>query len=64
MYAIEKNVMLSIDPDSHSADAYGDTRYGVLAAQKGGMTAAGNLSSMPLAAFERFLSERKQAKNI
>jgi DNA polymerase (family X) len=56
--AIEKNVLISIDPDSHAADAYGDCRYGVLAAQKAGLTAKHNLSSYSLTEFETFLAER------
>ncbi len=63
-YAIQKNVLLSIDPDAHSADAFGDTRYGVLAAQKGGLTKSGNLSSMSLQEFEAFLQQRRFEKGI
>ncbi len=37
-YATEKNVLLSIDPDAHSLDGFNDIKYGVLAAQKGGLT--------------------------
>lgn len=58
--ATDAGVLISIDPDAHSVDGYNDNRYGVLAAQKGGLTAAQNLSSFPLAAFENFLSTYKQ----
>jgi DNA polymerase (family 10) len=63
-YAMEKNVLLSVDPDAHSIEGYNDCRYGVLAAQKGGLTAARNLSSFSLPAFEAFLAKRKAAKGI
>ncbi|MDF2190307.1 DNA polymerase/3'-5' exonuclease PolX [Paraflavitalea sp. CAU 1676] len=63
-YALEKNVLLSIDPDAHSVAGYDDCRYGVLAAQKGGLTADRNLSSFTLPAFEAFLAARKAAKGI
>lgn len=63
-YALEKNVLLSIDPDAHSVEGYDDCRYGVLAAQKGGLTADRNLSSFTLPAFEAFLAARKAAKGI
>lgn len=63
-YALEKNVLLSIDPDAHSIAGYDDCRYGVLAAQKGGLTADRNLSSFPLPAFESYLATRKAAKGI
>ncbi len=54
-YAIEKGVLLSIDPDAHAIDGYHDVYYGVMAAQKGGLTAKQNLSSFTLAEFEKFL---------
>ncbi|OJW82367.1 MAG: histidinol-phosphatase [Bacteroidetes bacterium 46-16] len=54
-YAVEKGVLLSIDPDAHSVNGYKDVYYGVMAAQKGGLTAQNNLSSYTLAQFEAFL---------
>jgi DNA polymerase (family 10) len=58
--AIEKGVLISIDPDAHAVDAFNDIRYGVLAAQKGGLTAANNLSSFTLDQFEAFLDKQRQ----
>lgn len=58
-YAMRKGVMLSIDPDAHSVEGYGDVRYGVLAAQKGGLTASRNLSSMSREEFEAWLVKRR-----
>lgn len=63
-YALEKGVLISIDPDAHSTEGYNDTRYGVLTAQKGGLTAGHNLSSFTLAQFRGFLAERKKLKGI
>ncbi|MGX5817394.1 helix-hairpin-helix domain-containing protein [Chitinophaga lutea] len=63
-HALEKGAMLSIDPDAHSVAGYNDIRYGVLAAQKGGLTAARNLSSYTRAELESFLLARKQTKGI
>lgn len=63
-YAIEKGVLISIDPDAHSVEGYDDCRYGVLAAQKGGLTKQGNLSSFSLQEFEEYLLKRKKAKGI
>ncbi len=57
--AIEKNVLLSINPDAHSLEGMKDIRYGVLAAQKGMLTASNNLSSYSLAEFENFLKQHK-----
>lgn len=61
-YAVEKKVLISINPDSHTADTYGDVKWGVLAAQKGGLTAAHNLSSFTLQQFEDFLEKQKQKR--
>ena len=63
-YAIEKNVLLSIDPDAHALSGFDDVKYGVLAAQKGGMMKENNLSSYSIQAFEDFLSKRKKLKGI
>ena len=60
-YAAEKGVLLSIDPDAHSIAGYHDVYYGVMAAQKGGLTARQNLSSFTLKEFEAFL-EKSRAK--
>lgn len=60
-YAVERGVTLSINPDAHSVAGFGDVRYGVLVAQKGGLRAAQNLSSQPLSAIEQFV-QRMQAK--
>lgn len=62
--ALAKNVMISIDPDSHSVDGLTDTRYGVLVAQKAMLTKEQNLSSFSLAEMEKFIAERKKLKNI
>ena len=56
-YALEKGVILSINPDAHSVDGYKDTYYGVMIAQKGGLTAHHNLSSFTLGQFEAFLGK-------
>jgi DNA polymerase (family 10) len=58
-YALEKGVLLSINSDAHSLDDFQNLKYGVLAAQKGGLTNANNVSSFSLAEFEKFLKERK-----
>lgn len=59
-YAIEKGVLISIDPNAHTVDAFGDIKYGVLAAQKGGLTAADNVSSFTLQQFESFVEKQKE----
>jgi DNA polymerase (family 10) len=63
-YALEKKVMISIDPDAHSINGYNDIKYGVLVAQKAGLTKESNLSSMTLQQLETFLKERKKNKRF
>lgn len=63
-YAMEKNVLLSIDPDAHNLEGFGDIKYGVLAAQKAGLTKDRNLSSFSLPEFEAYLQNRRQTKGL
>jgi len=55
-YVLSKDVLLSIDPDAHSIAEFQNTRYGVLVAQKGMLTAKNNLSSFSLEKFENYLA--------
>src|SRR5690606_31274956 len=61
-YAIQKGVMLSINPDAHKIKEFDYCRYGVLAAQKGGLTADRNLSSLGQKDFEAYLHNRKNLR--
>ncbi len=63
-YALEKKVLISINPDAHSLQGFNDVKYGVLAAQKAGLTKENNLSSFSLKQFEEFLMNRKKAKKL
>ena len=62
-YAQKKNVLISINPDAHAIEGFEDCKYGVLAAQKAGLTAAQNLSSFSLAQFEEFVIKQKQKRS-
>lgn len=57
-YALEKGVMLSINPDAHRVEGFYDMHFGVLAARKGGVTAAQNLNSLSLAEITRYFADR------
>jgi len=57
MAATSKGALISIDPDAHNIEGFDDCKYGVLAAQKGALTAKQNLSSFSLQEFEAFLRE-------
>ena len=63
-YALNKNVLISIDPDAHDLEGFDDIRYGVLSAQKAGLTKENNLSSFSLTQFETFLTETRKRKGI
>lgn len=52
-------VLLSINPDAHSMEGISMIKFGVKAAQKGGLRRNQNLSSMSLAAFNTFLKAQK-----
>jgi len=60
-YAMNKGALLSINPDAHTIEGFDDIRYGVISAQKGGLTPACNLSSFTLEQFDAFVSRRKAA---
>lgn len=63
-YALDKGVLISIDPDAHSINGYNDIRFGVLAARKAGLTPDKNLSSFTLDQFKTFLTNRKKLRGI
>jgi len=54
--AQEKGALLSINPDAHHIGGFADTKFGVLAAQKGGLLKKRNLSSFTLKELEAHLS--------
>lgn len=58
-YAMEKNVMLSINPDAHEKDGYFDMHYGVANARKGGLTSAMTFNSFGLMEMEGYLKPKK-----
>jgi DNA polymerase (family X) len=63
-YATSKGALISINPDAHELSGYHDIRYGVLAAQKGRLTANKNLSSFSLGEFKEYLRTIKEKKGL
>lgn len=59
-YALDKGVMLSINPDAHAKEGYHDMIYGIYAGRKGGLTKEMNLNSMNLAEIEKYFESRKE----
>lgn len=60
--AVEKNVLISINPDAHAIEGYADCKYGVLVAQKAGLTKEQNLSCFNLQQFEQFVQIQQQKR--
>ncbi|MGE8299574.1 MAG: helix-hairpin-helix domain-containing protein [Sphingobacterium paramultivorum] len=59
-YAVEKGVLLSINPDAHRTEGLHDMQYGVLVAQKGGMQASNCLNAYALDAITTYFNKKKQ----
>jgi len=57
-YCLEKNVMLSINPDAHSMDGIDDIRYGVIAGRKGGLTKEMTLNAKSIVEFEDWMNAK------
>lgn len=57
--AMEKGVMISINPDAHEKDGIADMRFGTLAARKGMLKRAFCLNALSLSEFEVYLAEKR-----
>lgn len=58
-YALEKGVMISINPDAHEKHAYHDMYYGTLVARKGGLSADMTLNALGLVELENWLKNKR-----
>lgn len=58
-YCLEKNVMVSINPDAHQKEGFRDMYYGVNVARKGLLTKEMCLNALDLKGFETYLGVRK-----
>jgi len=63
-YALDKNVLLSINPDAHETQGYFDMHFGVAVARKGGLVKQMTLNTFSATTFEQYLYERKQSKKL
>ncbi|WP_299825255.1 DNA polymerase/3'-5' exonuclease PolX [uncultured Pontibacter sp.] len=59
-YALDKGVMLSINPDAHHTSGYDDMKYGVLVGRKGGLTKEMTFNSKSVEEAEQYFRERKE----
>ncbi|MEY3678970.1 MAG: hypothetical protein RI924_1111 [Bacteroidota bacterium] len=60
-YALEKGVMLAINPDAHRREGFYDMHYGVLVGRKGGLSATHCLNALNLEQIDTFFKKRKPA---
>ena len=58
-YAMQRGVMLSINPDAHSLAGLLDMHYGVGVARKGGLTAEMTFNALPLDEMQAYLQQRR-----
>lgn len=61
-YALEKGVMLSINPDAHRTSGFHDMHYGVYVARKGGLDAQNCLNALSEADLATWFSRKKAAR--
>ena len=59
--ATARGLKVSINPDAHATDGLDDVRWGVLSAQKGGLTAADTLTALDADAFAAWVAARRPA---
>lgn len=63
-YAMDKGVMISINPDAHKRETFVDMQYGVNVARKGGLTKDMTFNALPLNELEAYFKEVKAKKGI
>lgn len=58
-YALDKGVLLSINPDAHRMEKFRDMHYGVYVGRKGGLEAKSCLNALSLEEITRYFEQRK-----
>ncbi|MES2454024.1 MAG: helix-hairpin-helix domain-containing protein [Bacteroidota bacterium] len=58
-YALDKGVLLSVNPDAHRMEGFNDMRYGVLVARKGGLSSAQCLNAFSLKEISEYFNNKK-----
>ncbi len=59
-YAIEKGVMLSINPDAHQMEGYHHMKYGLLAGRKGGLTKEMTYNALSMDKISHMFNKKKE----
>lgn len=63
-YALDRGVLLSINPDAHALSGFDDVYYGCKVAQKAGLTKEHNLSSFDKEQLEKFIETQRRKRNL
>jgi DNA polymerase (family X) len=58
-YALEKGVLLSVNPDAHRTEGFHDMHYGILVARKGGLSADKCLNAFSLEEITAYFKSKK-----
>lgn len=58
-YALEKGVLLSVNPDAHRTEGFHDMRYGILVARKGGLQPEQCLNAFSLQDISQYFHNKK-----
>jgi len=58
-YALEKGVLLSVNPDAHRMEGFHDMHYGILVARKGGLSADKCLNALSLEEITHYFETKK-----
>ncbi|MBC6110826.1 helix-hairpin-helix domain-containing protein [Pedobacter fastidiosus] len=59
-YALEKGVLLSVNPDAHRTEGFHDMHYGILVARKGGLSADKCLNAFSLEEITNYFNSKKR----
>ena len=59
-YAVEKGVLLAINPDAHRNSGFHDMQYGIHVARKGGVTAENCLNTLSVEVIAEYFEQRKR----
>ncbi|TYR34777.1 DNA polymerase/3'-5' exonuclease PolX [Sphingobacterium phlebotomi] len=59
-YALEKGILLSINPDAHRTEGLTDMQYGVYVARKGGLSPERCLNAFSLEEIEQYFAKKKR----
>jgi DNA polymerase (family 10) len=62
-YALEKGVMLSINPDAHETKTLTDMKYGVYIGRKGGLTKDFTFNTKTSQEIKQYFEKQKSKRN-